>query len=205
MTAEDKNAQKVLVVPRKRLLERVGSLPSGLRVDTLDEFFQVIDEFGFFMDRESAEDDPDFKQIIPYCIVAFGDEVFLMQRRRAGGEQRLHGLYSIGVGGHVEPQDHAPGEDLTAAVELGLTRELREEVCIQGTFERQRIGVLNDDSNAVGRVHLGVVYRLLLAHPTVRVAETEVLEGSFVPRSDLQGLGGQLETWSRLVVEQLLS
>ncbi len=187
--------EEVLVVPRALLLGDgvfVGMRPPN------PKYLGRIRSGGVYRPRHEVEDDPTFKQIIPYVVVRRGDEVFLFQRLRRGGEARLHGLYSIGVGGHVSRADGAGGDPLRA----GLARELAEEVECSGPWAVRWVGVLNDERNPVSAVHFGVVYEAT-TQGDVRVREREVLRGGFVPVREAVSYYDRMETWSQLVVEGL--
>ena len=146
-----------------------------------------------------AEEDPTHKQVIPYVVVRDGPSVFLMERTDAGGDARLHRRASIGVGGHLNPVD---GEaDPLAA---GLAREWAEELAGDWEPEFLPVGLLNDDRNAVGAVHLGVVFAVEAAGRPLAVRETEKLSGSFVNPEAVLAAWDRLETWSQLVAEHLL-
>jgi len=121
------------------------------------------------MERAAAETDPSFKQLIPYVVAREGEAVFLMHRTDAGGDARLHGRASIGVGGHLNPVDD--GQDSLMA---GLRREWDEELEAPWEPAFRLVGLLNDDSNPVGSVHLGVVFTVDAGGP-VRVREREKL------------------------------
>ena len=145
--------ERVLVLPRHRVPG--GTEFRGLRTipaEFLATLRTVVARHGRYLERAAAEEDPGFKQLIPYVVVRDGDAVFLMQRTDAGGDARLHGKASIGVGGHLNPVDE--GED---ALMAGLRREWAEEVEASWVPEFRLVGLLNDDSNPVGSVHLGVV------------------------------------------------
>lgn len=194
----DATEELCLVVPRERLVSALGTLPNGFLGGGIEATFETVSAFGRFLPRSEAEEDPSFKQIIPYCVVQHRQDVFLMRRKPGGGERRLHDKLSIGVGGHVNPVD-AEGDDLSRAVLRGLDRELREELRLSSPSQRSCLGLLNDDSNAVGRVHLGIVFRLELERPSVEVRERHSLEGDFVPRSTLPARRDRMETWSGLL------
>jgi predicted NUDIX family phosphoesterase len=146
--------------------------------------------------RAEVEDDPSFQQLIPYVVVRDGDRVFLMRRLRAGGDTRLHDRWSIGVGGHIGESD--------GGLDGGLAREWAEELVADWTPEFRVLGLLNDDTDPVGAVHLGVVYAVESAGRPVAVRETHKLEGAFAPLAEADALGDRLETWSRLVLDHLL-
>ncbi len=198
----------VYVVRRADLFER--KTPHGLDVlapTSRADLLARIRGRGFFVERRHAETDPSLKQVIPYCVLhrARDDEVFLLQRTRAGGETRLHGKRSIGVGGHVNPVDGAedPGADV---VEPGMRREIAEEVEIAGPWDARPVGLLNDDSTEVGAVHVGLVF-VVAVRGDVRVRETRNLTGGFVAAAELARLCREdresFETWSALLVDRL--
>lgn len=163
-----------------------------------------IRERGFFVERPRAEQDSSFKQIIPYTVMVHGDDVLLLQRKQAGGEARLHGKLSIGVGGHINPVD---GDEGSCVLEAGCRRELDEELCIDTAYTLEAKGAINDESGDVGSVHFGLVYVARCATADVAIRETEQLSGSFVPRAELLRLateeGERFETWSTLIIERL--
>jgi predicted NUDIX family phosphoesterase len=146
-----------------------------------------------------AEESPDWKQLIPYVVVREGDHVFLMERTDAGGDPRLHRKASIGVGGHLNPVDE--GADPLA---VGLRREWAEELEADWQPEFRLVGMLNDDSNPVGSVHLGVVFVVEAGGRPVQVRELDKLSGRMVPPAEVAAAWDRLETWSQLVAAELL-
>ena len=198
----------VYVVPRETLFPECyphGLVPFGEELDAA-MFEALIRDEGFFVEREYAERTPTLKQVFPYTVVSRGDEVFLLRRLSGGGEARLRDKLSIGVGGHVNPIDVA-SEGPRNPVAAATQREIDEEIVLEGAHEVRAVGILNDDSNPVGAVHVGWVQVLELeAGGGARIREEDVLEGSFVSRDELISLraeGANLETWSALLVENL--
>lgn len=190
----------VLVLPRDAVpggCDFHGLRPADAMV--LDRLRRAVAEQGRYLERAVAETDPTFKQLIPYVVVQDRDAVFLMHRTDAGGDPRLHGKASIGVGGHLNPVDE--GED---ALLTGLRREWDEELDAPWEPAFRLVGLLNDDSNPVGAVHLGVVFSVDAGGGPVRVREADKLVGSFADRDAVVGSWGRLETWSRLVASSLL-
>jgi len=177
-------------------------------------FMAALEQEGFFVERAYAERTPALKQPIPYCVVIQEDKVFLLTRSKKGGEVRLHNKLSIGVGGHVEPVDLPTSEELELHPEwsrrnpipkAALREATLEELEIEGDFELKTVGLINDDTNPVGAVHIGIVMLLIVDGP-VRVRETEQLSGKFVSLDELERLvadGANLETWSSLLVQEL--
>jgi predicted NUDIX family phosphoesterase len=204
----------VLVVPRRDLF--ADCYPQGFRPFgaglSLEHLERAVREHGFFVERRRAERDPDLKQIIPYTLVtrrgATGEwQVLLLRRLSKGGEKRLHDKLSIGVGGHVDAGDARDlGEhELARVLDLGTQRELHEELVLTGAPALRRVGLLNDDSNPVGAVHLGLVQIARVEGP-VAIREDDVLEGRFetIPAlSALRASGADFETWSAHLLENL--
>ena len=186
--------EEILVVPREHLMPNpVHGFARGPA-----NYVSRIERHGSFRPRKQVEEDPSFKQIIPYLIVRHTDHLFLFQRNAAGNEARLRGLFSIGVGGHIDRSDVEGANDLVAA---GLRRELDEELIIHGTWRARLVGVLNDDTNAVGRVHFGLVHMVDVESPDVVVRESDALTGRMASREDVLAVRDRMETWSRLILE----
>jgi predicted NUDIX family phosphoesterase len=167
----------------------------GVRALPHGPLLRAIDSHGTYRRRGEAENDPSWKQVIPYLALRDGGDIFLMRRSRAGGDERLHDRYTIGVGGHVNPDD--------GGVLGGLRREWAEEVAADFQPDFVPIGLLNDDDNAVGAVHLGLVFSADAKGRPVEVRETDKLKGSFVPLADVGDVAELLETWSALLFEFL--
>ncbi len=169
----------------------------GVRGVPIEPFLDAARDHGEFRPRAEAEVDPSWKQIIPYLLLRDGERIFLMRRTRAGGDERLHDRYTIGIGGHVNPED--------ADVIGGLRREWAEEIEADFEPEFQPVGVLNDDDNAVGAVHLGLVFSADAASRPVDIRERHKLEGAFASVDDVAAVADRLETWSALLFEFLAS
>lgn len=186
--------ERILGLPRSAI---PGGLAwRGVRTDDLAEVLAAFADHGEYRVRAEVEDDPSFQQLIPYVVVRDADRVFLMRRLRAGADTRLHDRWSIGVGGHIGESD--------GGLEGGLAREWAEELVADWVPDLRMLGLLNDDTDPVGAVHLGVVYAADAVGRPVAVRETHKLEGAFAPLSEADALGDRLETWSRLVLDHLL-
>ena len=210
----------VFVVPRERLFPACypqGLIPFGADGKGLSrqDFEDAVRRHGFFVEREVAERTPVWKQIIPYSVVCVGEELLLMRRLPTGGEGRLHDKLSIGVGGHINPQDLEDHGDVIPSrttperrrnpIAAGSRREIEEEIDVQGSYEIREIGLLNDDSNPVGAVHLGLV-QLVQVNGSVRIREQDMLEGRLVSCSELLSeleRGANFETWSAILVKNI--
>jgi predicted NUDIX family phosphoesterase len=153
--------------------------------------------------RSQVEDDPSFKQLIPYVVFRCADRVFCYVRGKSQGEARLHHLRSLGVGGHVAEED-AGGQRSREAYESALHRELDEEVAIQSPGRMRLVGLINDDSTAVGQVHLGVVHFYELERPDVLPREEGLAAAEFLTVPTILTLRQEFETWSQICIDSLL-
>ncbi len=187
--------EQVYVVPRAAVLDDAGWY--GLRTDGVESFVATLERSGRFEPRRLMEVDPTYKQVIPYLVLRDDDRFFLMRRTTAGADPRLHGRYSIGVGGHLNPGDG----DLLG----GLRREWSEELVADFVPEFQLVALLNDDTTEVGAVHLGAVYVADANGRPVAIRETDKLTGRFEASDAVAAVVDQMETWSRLVFEFLIA
>jgi predicted NUDIX family phosphoesterase len=190
----DPGLELVLGLPRQLLLGDGGW--TGVRAVDLSETLALIAREGGYRSRAEAEDDPTWKQVIPYLLLRDDERLFLMRRTRAGGDARLHERWSIGVGGHLGPQD--------ASVEAGLLREFHEELQADWHPLLRPVGLLNDDRTPVGRVHLGIVFETDARGRPVTVREQHKLSGAFTEAAEVQRGYAHLETWSQLLLDHLL-
>ena len=188
--------ENVLVVPTASLGDIVET--NGLITGRERQVLDLIAAEGFFLERPVAEESPEYRQIIPYVAVVRGDEVFATRRLNKGGESRLHGLISLGVGGHINEIDDKNGDWLMNC----LRREIEEEVALEDFGTLTLRGLINDSGNAVGSVHLGFFFTLTTTG-NVSVRETEKLEGGFEPIASLPEQTERMETWSQIIVPEL--
>lgn len=188
--------EHILVVPRDRLF---GMLEAwhGLKTDSFNELFGIITEHQEFHPRDLMETNPAYKQIIPYLVFSHNERYFLMQRQATASEQRLKNKYSLGIGGHVRK------EDLQATDIMGWAqREFNEEVHYEGTYTVKPLGILNDDSNAVGQVHLGLVLLIEGTSESISI-RSELKSGSLYSLKECEGFYPHMESWSQFVCDTL--
>jgi predicted NUDIX family phosphoesterase len=186
--------ERVYVVPRRAVIDGAGW--HGLRTGDLDGFIAALERDGRYEPRAAMELDASFKQVIPYLVLRDGPRWFLMRRTDAGGDPRLHGRFSIGVGGHLNPGD--------GGLLGGLRREWNEELVADFVPDFRLVALLNDDTTDVGSVHLGAVYVADAGGRPVAIRETDKLTGSFVGAGDVAAVADRLETWSRLAFDFLV-
>ena len=192
--------EEVLVIPAD-VLFRAGEW-SGLQTDVAAFRALLADPRSLeFRPRRLVETDPSLKQLIPYAILRRGDEVFAYRRGKAGGENRLHDLWSIGVGGHINRQDGVPGD---LAYQAGFQRELDEEVEIIGPYSHRIVGLLYDPRTAVGSVHVGVVHIVDL-EGAATARDPALVDAGFRSLDSLRQDRDRLESWSQFVIDPLTS
>lgn len=196
--------EKVLVVSRA-LLEEIGIF-HGIQTEGINSAMErLLDPTNhFFMDRDTAEEDPTHKQLIPYCLFRRGDRLLHYTRGKSGGESRLHAKISVGVGGHINPVDTDEGRTGSQAYHAAVAREITEELVMSGPYEARIIALLNDETNAVGQVHLGVVHLIELENEALTSNEDALSDLTFSPLAELRGpLFERLETWSQHCIRHL--
>jgi predicted NUDIX family phosphoesterase len=197
--------EQVLVIER-RVIEQVGMF-QGLAFD-VDRYLDRIFVPGVprFMPRSQAEHDPSFKQIIPYVIMTHAGKYLSYVRGRRAGETRLAAKRSIGIGGHINPID-ADNSSLFAYLRdnylTAVQREVAEEVCVETAYSDRIAALLNDDSNEVGSVHLGIVHCWTLDEPKVSKREQMITQMTFLTPDELHHLRDSLETWSQKCLDGL--
>jgi predicted NUDIX family phosphoesterase len=194
-----KSDELVLVIPTKVLQE--SGLFQGLSRHVEHYGPRLLDPQHFsFLPRGRAEDDPNYKQLIPYVVMKYGDQVFHYTRGQGGSEKRLRALRSIGVGGHINPVDHTMDEH---PYRQGMLREVAEEVTLGSAYSETCIGFINDDATPVGQVHLGIVHVFEMTLPSVERREADLMGAGFAPISSLINELEAFETWSRFVLSEL--
>jgi predicted NUDIX family phosphoesterase len=199
-----KYQEHILVVPREVL--QAAGIPVSESVFAKEglaclrrEVERVVSEQGLFLPRYAMEQDPTYKQIIPYMVFVYERSLFVMQRSEQAGEQRLANAYTVGIGGHVREDDVAAG----GLAEWGR-RECMEEVIYDGAgLDMHFFGIVNDESNAVGIVHLGLVFVLHAAVGVITV-RSELKSGMLMNRAQCLSHYSAMETWSQQVVNALI-
>ncbi|HZQ45589.1 MAG TPA: phosphoesterase [Verrucomicrobiae bacterium] len=192
--------ERVLCFERK-LLEQLGVF-QGIDLD-VDKYLPAVTVPSklIYLNRSEAELDRRYKQLIPYVLILCGDRILRYRRGKAGQETRLHGLFSVGIGGHISEEDHGLFTSKDVGYQDAMRRELMEEVSVEGAKDAA-VAVINDDSTDVGYVHFGVVHVMAVADESV-TRSRGINSPEFVPLTEaVKDLSGY-ESWSRLCLEQL--
>lgn len=155
-----------------------------------------------FRPRHEVEEDPSYKQLIPYCIFQHEGRVFHYKRGKLQGEGRLHSKRSIGVGGHISTQDQVSVEP---GYREAMHREIEEEVYLETGYNESCAGLINDDATDVGKVHLGIVHVFKLEAPKVRPREKSIIETGFSSPSELFRDLEEFESWSQICLRSLFA
>lgn len=201
--------EQIIAIDRKFLFEDEKLAFQGLLTDgPMIKYFMKKFRNYIEVRRGDAEVNEAWKQPIPYTIIRRGEDVFVYKRLKEGGEERLHDQLSIGVGGHMNRLNDVRNWETNLI--SNLVRELIEEIEIEvKTFyelEPQFVGLINDDNEEVGKVHIGILAIVDLPQESeVTVRETDTLEGYWIRIRDLKKspLFEGLETWSQYAVEVL--
>ena len=195
--------EQILVIPTS-VFKECGYF-QGFTADTARYLHRILDpQVTDYLPRDKMEQDPSFKQLIPYCIFRHtapdgSVSIFQYARGKGGGEARLHAQFSVGIGGHISSLD----ADDDSPYDKGMQRELDEEVTIGCSYDQHCVGLINDDQNEVGKVHLGVVHIFDVATQEVTANEMEIEGSGFEPIESILGRLDQFETWSQICLKAL--
>ncbi len=200
--------EQILVLPTA-LFHTIGHF-QGFSAE-LDRYLPALldDSQLSYRPRGAMEQDPSFKQLIPYCLFRHTDaagmvRIFSYLRGKGGGEARLRAKRSVGVGGHISSIDSAAGASHHVYRE-GLERELAEEIVIDTPYRETCVGLINDDETEVGRVHIGVVHLFDVDEPNVASREDDLTDPRFIPVSEILGELDGYESWSQIAVRALFA
>lgn len=188
-------SEQILVVKRDYLFPQ-GAW-NGLKTLNFDHYLHIINHKKEFRPRAVMEQDATYKQIIPYLIFSYDKQFFLMQRRSDASEKRLASKLTLGIGGHIRQEDMEHNSIFEWA-----RREFHEEVEYNGNFAIQPIGIINDDTSDVGKVHIGFAFLLIGDSSDIRV-KSELKSGELITLEECKQLSGQMESWSQYAMLQL--
>jgi predicted NUDIX family phosphoesterase len=170
------------------------------------EALKSIVQNGLFRKRSELEEDPSFKQVIPYAIISNNESFCLFKRTSKQTEKRLHNKFSLGVGGHMNPGNSKESNDQYLINEL--KRELFEEVkLLNGCLieDIEFIGFINDDTISVGRVHIGLLYNIHVSNKNVVINETDRMTADWIDKSDLAEFYEGMETWTKIIFDYYIA
>lgn len=194
--------EQILVVNRKELFNNEENHFHGFIKKDDDKTKKIIDTFESYevKRRGDMEEDPDYKQLIGYVLLkdVNTNEVLVYKRLVGGGEARLHGKASVGIGGHM---NEVEGKTIFEMLKINAARELNEEV---GVSEEEAlnnlhfIGLINDDKTEVGQVHIGVVYECKVDKNLVEVKEDDTLVIKWMSGEEAKA-EENYETWSEFL------
>ncbi|MGG0157688.1 hypothetical protein JR311_09685 [Bacillus velezensis] len=198
----------ILAAPRSDVFQNEMLTFQGVNSEDerIIKIMAQIEAHFFEIRRGDAEEDPRFKQPIPYVVIRRDDEVFVYERLAGGGESRLHNKLSLGFGGHMNPMEGAAS--FSEVLKQNTERELAEELYIREEDKQNivTLGLINDDENDVGKVHIGILSALQLAPAAqVEVKEKDQIAGRWMKLSELkeENVYQRLEAWSKFVADIL--
>jgi len=194
-------SEQVLVLKNSLLNLYIQGRSGCLIKDNTDQLYDKILGNHEFMPRDEAEYNFEHKQIIPYVAVHHKDKFLLLQRTANQSEKRLHNKYSLGIGGHINPVSSMKYENIIID---SMYRELNEEVQVKDHGILKFAGIINDDSNSVSKVHLGLLYILEVLSPEFEVLEKDKMTAEWVSEDDLKKYYDRFETWSQIVFDDYI-
>ncbi len=194
----------VFAVPTALLWDILGYKEVGFIPGDTTILNRLVQD-GIFHRRDKLENDPSFKQIIPYALISNQGSYYLFKRSSGQREKRLHNKLSLGVGGHMNPG--SSNEYNEHFVRNELKREFFEELSPEGSCKIKKIefiGFINDDTIPVGRAHIGLLYDISLSDRHLYVKETDKMSAEWVDKASLTELYELLETWTRIAFDSYI-
>jgi len=189
--------EKILVIQRQNLFSAIPDFSGFQPLHNFSQIQTIITKHQEFHARSTMEENPLYKQIIPYLVFEHNNTYFLMRRQSTASEQRLKNKYSLGIGGHIRQEDLNSNNIIDWA-----QREFHEEVSYCGNLKTIPLGIINDDGNAVGQVHIGFVFLLRGDSPNISI-KSELKEGRLVSLETCKTMYDDLESWSKFVCDYL--
>ena len=201
----------VFAIPTDILWKLLTYREKGLISGNSDVLARIVQN-GLFRKRNELEEDPSFKQIIPYVIISCkevdpsgvmrGQSFYMFRRTTKQTEKRLHNKLHLGVGGHMILGSSKEPEEQYLISEL--KRELFEEVkllngCLIEGIEY--IGLINDDTIPVGRCHIGLLYIIHVSNKDVVINEADKMTAEWVDKPHLEEYYEEMETWTKLAID----
>ncbi|MFO7575725.1 MAG: hypothetical protein R6W67_11280 [Bacteroidales bacterium] len=193
--------ESVFAIPTDDLWKILTYKGTGLIRGGSDVLNRIV-QHGLFRRRSNLEEDPFFKQIIPYAIISNRESFYLFKRTSGQTEKRLHNKLHLGVGGHMNPG--ASNEPDAEYLINELKRELFEEIkLLNGCFieDIEFIGFINDDSISVSSVHLGLLYDIHVSTKDIVISETDKMTAVWIEKTDLVEYYGEMETWTKIAID----
>jgi predicted NUDIX family phosphoesterase len=187
--------EQILVVKKEKLFKK--KIIQGIEKIDFDFYQKIIQTNQEFIWRSAAETDQNYKQIIPYIIFKYENTYFMMQRKSNSSDTRLQSKYSLGIGGHIRKEDLEQKSLFDWA-----QREFKEEISYNGNFSIFPIGILNDETNAVGKVHTGFVF-LLIGDSNLISIRDEHKSGKLMTLQECKQVYDKMESWSQLAFDFL--
>jgi predicted NUDIX family phosphoesterase len=191
----------VFAFPTDELWKLIPYKKKGLIKGSCEVLKNIVQN-GLFRKRSDLEEDPSFKQIIPYAIISDRDSFYLFKRTSGQTERRLHNKFTLGAGGHMNPADSMELKEQYIIDEL--KRELFEEVrLLNGSLigNIEFIGFINDDTIPVGKVHIGLLYNIHVSNKEVYINETDKMTANWIDKTDLAEYYEEMETWSKIIFD----
>jgi predicted NUDIX family phosphoesterase len=193
--------ESVFAIPTDELWKLLTYKEKGLIKENSEILRRVIQN-GLFRRRSELEEDPSFKQIIPYAIISNKESYFLFKRTSGQTEKRLHNKFSLGAGGHMNQNNSQESKEQYLVNEL--KRELFEEIkLLNGCLieDIEFIGFINDDTIPVGSVHIGLLYNIHVSNKDVVINETDMMTADWIDKPGLAEFYEGMETWTKIAFD----
>jgi predicted NUDIX family phosphoesterase len=191
-----KDDQKILVIKTSDIFPH--GIQEGFLPIPKEELFNLIDKYGEYKRRGDVEEDENYQQIIAQIVLKVEKKIFIHRIPGSGGESRLHDLWPIFLGGHVEQSD--------LSIVDAMEREFSEELNYHGNIiNKKYIGIIKLHDNPVNKVHLGLVWIFTGDDEDFESTKDDgVVDGKFVDIKELKVYEDKMTYWSKLFYPYLL-
>lgn len=194
--------EQILVVGRKEIFDFEKNAFYGFMPTSDSRILSILKSFDKYevKRRGDMEEDTNYKQLIGYAIIKDKQtqDILVYTRLIGGGEERLHGKSSVGIGGHMNETDE---KEISRIIKDNVAREIEEEIGINFAYARENvkfIGLINDDKEEVGKVHIGLVYLLEVDKTSIKVEETDTLAVRWLNSNEAKQINSY-ESWSEFL------
>ena len=194
-----KQDEQILVVQRAHLFPNTAVIHGFVPLSSFDEYMTRITNYQEFLWRSSMEENPLYKQIIPYMIFTHNNKFFLMRRRHDGNAKELRNKVTLGIGGHLRKEDTL----LSNSIAEWGKREFEEEISYQGSYKIRPLGLVNDEESMIGKVHAGFVFLLEGDSSTIQI-KSEFKEGALLSLEECLTYYDQMELWSKFAINYMI-
>lgn len=187
--------EEVIVIP-VNLFKKFGYFQGlSFEIDKYLKQFSKSENYEL-LDRTHAESNFDFKQLVIFAILRYRNKIVVFEQEDELG----HMKYSLAIGGHISKRDLGGSHPFYYEA---LRREINEEMKIKGGYTPKIVAIINDDIDEGGKLHLGIVFNVLLNRKKLKSKQDLIKMIKFMTPSELKKNLDLFENWGRICIEKM--